>query len=176
MKTNRKYAYQVKIARVGKRTERVKLEYPTKLAQLWSQCVEPADWFEHDKEAAVVVSVDCKLNLLSWSMVSIGTSKRGLVCPIQVFRPAIMEGAHGIFFMHNHPSGCSQPSKMDWGLTNTLRASASILGLEFYDHVVIGDGEYCSFIKNGVTEKTEYRKLKVTTLPLVTACQLKHFK
>ena len=48
---------------------------------------------------------------------------------------------------HNHPSGDPTPSENDFEVTRKVDNVAKILGLEFLDHLVIGDGIYTSIFK-----------------------------
>lgn len=51
-----------------------------------------------------------------------------------------------IILIHNHPSGNTEPSNEDIMVTERIKNAASIMGIEFVDHIIIGDGEYKSII------------------------------
>ena len=78
-------------------------------------------------------------------MVYRGTISEVRVEPADVFRPAIQEGGSPIVVVHNHPSGESAPSPADKMLTRRLSDAARLLGLELWDHVIIGERRYTSF-------------------------------
>jgi DNA repair protein RadC len=50
---------------------------------------------------------------------------------------------------HNHPSGDPQPSGEDVELTRRMVAAGRLMGIEVIDHVVLGDGRYCSLKETG---------------------------
>ena len=50
--------------------------------------------------------------------------------------------------MHNHPSGDPTPSKNDIEVTKQILNSSNILGIDFLDHLIIGDNEYQSIMKD----------------------------
>jgi DNA repair protein RadC len=66
-----------------------------------------------------------------------------------VFRAAVGDGAHGVVFVHNHPSGDPTPSPEDQDLTERLRAAAELVGVVARDHVVIATGGYYSWVEAG---------------------------
>lgn len=78
-------------------------------------------------------------------MVARGTLSEVRVEPADVLRPAIQAGGSPIVVVHNHPSGESTPSPADRALTGRLADAASLLGLELWDHVIIGERRYTSF-------------------------------
>jgi DNA repair protein RadC len=74
------------------------------------------------------------------------------VSPRDVLREAVRIGAHGVVFVHNHPSsGNSTPSAEDVDLTQRLRTAAEVVGLCARDHVIVGSGGrgYYSFVEAG---------------------------
>lgn len=145
--TRRKHAYQVKVTRIGKRSSRRAMDTGDAHEKFWAECIEPAEWFEADKECMIAVYLDSKLNLISWSLVSMGTCNMTLVQPLEVFRAALIEGASGISLFHNHPSGDCLPSRMDYSITGVIVEASRVLKMRFVDHLVMGDIDYFSFNK-----------------------------
>lgn len=56
----------------------------------------------------------------------------------EVFRDAIRWGARSIVVAHNHPSGDPEPSRDDLSLTKRLADAARLLGIDLFDHLVLG--------------------------------------
>ena len=73
-----------------------------------------------------------------------------LVHPREVFREAIRHNAKGIILMHNHPSGTLEASEEDKNLTNRLKESGKIIGITIYDHIIITEQGFFSFMRNGM--------------------------
>jgi DNA repair protein RadC len=67
-----------------------------------------------------------------------------------VFRLAIAEGAAGIIVAHNHPSGDPTPSADDRAVTRQLVDAGRLLDIPVYDHVIVTDGRYVSFVESGL--------------------------
>jgi len=86
------------------------------------------------------------LNSRDWSIneVSIGTLDSSLVHPREVFSEAIKNKAASVIFVHNHPSGDTEPSEEDLATTKKLIDSGNILGIKVIDHIVITKSSFLS--------------------------------
>lgn len=62
---------------------------------------------------------------------------------------AILSGARYVTLAHYYPDGNSEPSPEDYGAAVRIREAFSRVGLELYDHLVIGGGNYVSLRKIG---------------------------
>ena len=82
-------------------------------------------------------------------VVSEGTLTSSLVHPREVFRYAIKEAAASVLFIHNHPSGDTNPSKDDLTITKRLVETGRIVGINVLDHIIISDGKYLSLMEKG---------------------------
>jgi DNA repair protein RadC len=102
-----------------------------------------------EREEFHVVLLDVRGRLLRSVRVAEGSLTQCPVSPRDALRPAIREGAHGLIFVHNHPSGDPSPSAEDLDLTARLRAAAEMVGLLARDHVIVADGGYHSFVEAG---------------------------
>lgn len=90
------------------------------------------------QEMAYVLLVDASLNLIRKVDVSIGSLTEAIIHPRDVLKPAIVSNAYGFILAHNHPSGSVKPSKADDKTTSRLKEAASIVGIRFVDHVIVG--------------------------------------
>ena len=102
------------------------------------------------QETFLVVLLDQKNRYLGHEAVSTGTLTGTLVHPREVFRPAIRGAAAAVAFVHNHPSGCPEPSRDDREITARLLEVARVVGVRVLDHVVLGEGRYFSFAESGL--------------------------
>ncbi|KLO21214.1 DNA repair protein RadC [Marinitoga sp. 1155] len=130
--------------------ENLKLDSPDKVYELLYD-----EMIFYDKEVVKCISLNSKLNPISIDTISIGTANSSILHPRDVFKTAIKNNAVSILIVHNHPSGDSEPSIMDYEITNKLEKSGELLGIKLSDHVIIGKSEYYSFkmgrkvIRNG---------------------------
>ena len=103
-------------------------------------------------EVFAVACLSVRHRLLAWHIASRGTRSGALVSIPDIFLPAcVTPGCVGIVALHNHPSGDPSPSPEDALLTSRMSAAADVLGIDFLDHIVIGEiGRYYSFREAGV--------------------------
>jgi DNA repair protein RadC len=101
-------------------------------------------------ERFLTVLVDAKNRVLREDVVGDGGLSSVGVHPREAFGPALREGASGVVFVHNHPSGDPEPSPVDDDLTRRLLAVGELLGIRVLDHIVIGDGRFVSYRDRGL--------------------------
>lgn len=121
-----------------------------------ARCLDPAtvsalmrDVASEDVEEFHIVLLDVRGRLLGRRLISRGSLSQCPVSPRDVLRAVIREAAHGVVFVHNHPSGDSTPSPDDHDLTERLRAAAELVGIVARDHVIVASGGYYSFVQAG---------------------------
>lgn len=66
-----------------------------------------------------------------------------------ILREALLKRATSIALAHNHPSGNSHPSADDDRLTQVLAEAAKVMRIRLVDHIVMGDGNYYSYVDEG---------------------------
>jgi len=103
-----------------------------------------------DREHFRSLYLDRKGGLMVMEDVSIGSLHSSIVHPREVFKTAVKKSAASIILVHNHPSGDPTPSKEDIDVTNRLIEAGKIMGIEVLDHIVIGEGTYCSLKARGL--------------------------
>ncbi|MDF1531508.1 MAG: DNA repair protein RadC, partial [ANME-2 cluster archaeon] len=99
---------------------------------------------EQKKESFIALHLDTKNKLLREETVSVGSLNANIVHPREVFKTAIQESAAAIIVAHNHPSGDPSPSQNDIDITRKLVETGRVIGIELYDHIIIGDGRFLS--------------------------------
>jgi len=99
---------------------------------------------DYKKERLYVIS----LNTRSWTVseVSVGTLDSSMAHPREAFSEAIKSNASSVIFVHNHPSGNTEPSEEDTELTKRLVKAGELLGIEVLDHVIITTNDFRSII------------------------------
>ena len=79
-----------------------------------------------------------------------GILNSSLVHPREVFHAAIEAHAAGMILVHNHPSGDPAPSGEDKAATKQLVKVGELHDIPVYDHVIVGQGRYVSFVEAGL--------------------------
>lgn len=102
------------------------------------------------REEFHVVLLDVRGGLIKASKIAEGSLVQCPVSPREVFAEALRASAHGVVFVHNHPSSADpSPSHEDFQLTERLRAAADLIGVLARDHVIVSAKGYYSFVEAG---------------------------
>ena len=103
-----------------------------------------------EREEFHTVMLDVRGRIMKTVKIAEGSLAQCPVSPRDALRPAVREGAHGVVFVHNHPSsGDPTPSPDDMELTERLRAAADLVGVLARDHVIVAASGYYSFVEAG---------------------------
>lgn len=113
------------------------------------------DYFHHEfrdcrKEYFLVLLLDGKNRIIRRVQVSEGSLNQSIVHPREVFNPAVKESAAAMILIHNHPTGDPAPSQEDIAITRRLKEAGEIMGIRILDHIIIGDGDFMSFVERGL--------------------------
>ena len=101
-------------------------------------------FFGLDREKFGVLVLNSHNAPVAFHCVSVGCLDSAVVHPREVFKFAILSSAASVIFVHNHPSGCCDPSSEDVNLTKRLVDAGELLGIPVLDHIIITDDAYLS--------------------------------
>ncbi|MEG1608455.1 MAG: JAB domain-containing protein [Clostridia bacterium] len=65
-----------------------------------------------------------------------------------------------IYILHNHPSGTASPSIDDIEFTDWAKSAFEIMGINFIDHIIVGENSVFSFRKNNLMQSQEPSNLR----------------
>ena len=99
----------------------------------------------YKKEVFNVLMINTKGEVIGIDRTFVGDLCSTVIHPREVFLSAVKRSAAAVAFAHNHPSGDPTPSEDDIVTTKKLVEAGKILGIQVWDHIVIGDGTYVSF-------------------------------
>ena len=97
-----------------------------------------------DVEEGWVLTVGSGLRPLGRHRVARGGPATCALGTDEVLRAALLDGARGLFLIHNHPSGDPEPSEPDRRFTVQLLQAAKTLNLLLHDHIVVARGRWAS--------------------------------
>ncbi len=103
-----------------------------------------------EHEVFVVVLLDAQNRVLSCEELFRGTLTQTSVYPREVVKVALAANAGAAIFAHNHPSGCSEPSRADELLTQTLKSALALVDVKVLDHFVVAGASAISFAERGL--------------------------
>ena len=102
------------------------------------------------EEYLYLVAMDAKCKAIGFFEISHGTSNASLASPKSIYQRALLCGATNIVVVHNHPSGCTEPSSADIEMAKNLKKAGALLDINLVDSVIIGGDEYYSFKEHGI--------------------------
>src|SRR5947209_757756 len=97
-----------------------------------------------------VLFLDNRNRLLADEAQARGTVNHTPVYPREVVKRALELHATALILVHNHPSGDPSPSRDDVEMTKAVAVAAQALGVALHDHVVVGNGRWFSFRREGL--------------------------
>ncbi|RIV17246.1 DNA repair protein RadC [Alicyclobacillaceae bacterium I2511] len=103
-----------------------------------------------DREHGVVLILDTKHKVRRIQTVSIGSLDASILHPREILKVAILGNASGIILGHNHPSGDPEPSPEDEIISQRLAKACQLMGIDFLDHLILGDGGVVSLKERGL--------------------------
>jgi DNA repair protein RadC len=105
------------------------------------------------KEHIWVVCLSNSNRILLIELISLGTSKRSVIDPTEVFSFALQKRAVKVIMVHNHPSGLMFPSEEDRDITDRMFQVGLFLDVPLIDHLIISEKQYYSFVDSGLLAK-----------------------
>jgi DNA repair protein RadC len=97
-----------------------------------------------------VLYLDTRNRLIADEAQARGTVNHTPVYPREVAKRALELHATAIILVHNHPSGDPTPSRADIEMTREVKQAAGTLAIALHDHVIIGNGSWVSFRREGL--------------------------
>jgi DNA repair protein RadC len=117
------------------------------------------DKIDRNKEHFWTIGLNNGNSILYIELISIGSSNKTMVEPMQVFRVGVLKGAVKMILVHNHPSGEIKPSGADKDVTDRLVQVGNILQIEVIDHLIIAEKKYTSFNDTGLLDQIRQSKV-----------------
>ena len=96
------------------------------------------------QEIVKTILLDTKNRLIKIVTNTIGGLNSNTIEIREVFKEPIKCSAAKIVLVHNHPTGDVSPSSSDISFTKKVFNAGEIFGIELIDHIIIGDGKFCS--------------------------------
>ncbi|MEX0772219.1 MAG: DNA repair protein RadC [Balneolales bacterium] len=125
--------------------EKIKMKSPDDVAAFFGPKLR-----DLRKETFIVTFLNAAKIMLGYKKISIGGVTATIVDPAEVMRQAIMNDAHSIVVLHNHPSGNARASQSDIQLTKRLSEVGKLLGVALEDHIIIAGYDHISLREKGL--------------------------
>lgn len=93
--------------------------------------------------------LDTRHRLIEYEELFRGTVDGATVYPREVLIRALHHNAAAVIFGHNHPSGVSEPSEADRGITLKLGRALALVDIRLLDHLVVTRDGHVSLAERG---------------------------
>ncbi len=140
------YVREVTAKYIGPRRKSITISDPSEAAKFISSLLR-----DNAREHFFALYLNAANQVVSHSLVSLGSAVSVPVSIREVFQGAVLVGATGLIVGHNHPSGESNPSNEDRTVTEKLSEAGKLLGIPLLDHIiVVSEDGYFSFREQGL--------------------------
>lgn len=122
---------------------------PARIVDYWRKNIPSSSWFSPDQECFVSILLNTRCRITGHVLVALGTLDQVVVHAREVFRAAIINSAHSVVVVHNHPSGDPVPSEADIRISRELQKGGQLLRINVNDSVIIGGDKHASLRELG---------------------------
>ena len=123
------------------KSERIKIKTTDDIARLMINELK-----DEKREKVKLILLNSKNIILKIKDISYGSESSATIIPKDILFEALKIQAPKIILIHNHPSGDTTPSKLDYSVTDRLEEAAEIMGVKLLDHIIIGNNRYESIM------------------------------
>ena len=103
-----------------------------------------------DHEELRTVLLDTRNRVQAITTVYVGSLNTSIIRIGEIFKAALLWNSAALIVVHNHPSGDPSPSPEDLLITRQIVEAGKLLDVDVLDHLVIGQGRYCSMREKGL--------------------------
>lgn len=103
-----------------------------------------------DCEYFCLVLLDSRNHFLRFVELFRGHLTGAAVHPREVVKVVLEAGAANVLLVHNHPSGCTEPSSADELITRKLKEALATIEVHLADHLIVATSEVISFAERGL--------------------------
>ncbi|MCF5172258.1 RadC family protein [Pseudomonas canadensis] len=104
---------------------------------------------QQEHEVFGLIFLDPQHRVLTFELLFHGSIDGTAVSPRQVVKRSLAHNAAAAIFVHNHPSGCTEPSQADHVLTARLKEGLALIEVRVLDHFIVGEGRPLSLAEHG---------------------------
>lgn len=96
------------------------------------------------QEQLVALYLNRQNKILKQQTIFLGTMTHSVAHPREILKEALKCSAASFILAHNHPSGDVVPSEQDLLFTERIEGCAALIGIDFVDHLILGNRCYYS--------------------------------
>lgn len=114
------------------------------------------------EEITLQICLNNKNQIIAYTEIAKGRINSCNVDMKTIFKTVLICNASKFIIVHNHPSGDVEVSEKDIEVTEHIKNAATIMNIDFVDHIIIADNKYksCMFEKKVKELKKEWMEKK----------------
>ena len=130
--------------------ERIKILCSEDIYDIMQRILLRESKIDRNREHFWTVSLDTANRVLNIELISMGSVNATIVEPMEVFSVALQKRAVKVILVHNHPAGTMKASAADLDITDRLIQTGRIVRVPVYDHMIISETTFFSFLDSGL--------------------------
>ena len=103
-----------------------------------------------EREVFAAIYLDSQHQVIDYKEEFFGTVDGAAVYPREIVKSALAHNAAAAIFVHNHPSGSTEPSHADKVITDRLKQALSLIDVRVLDHLIVAGDQMTSFAERGI--------------------------
>lgn len=105
---------------------------------------------QKEHEVFGMVFLNSQHGVLGYEELFRGTIDCTSVYPREVIKTTLRYNAAAVILVHNHPSGCAEPSTTDRQLTDRIKTALNTIDIRVLDHLIVAGASIVSFAERGL--------------------------
>lgn len=106
------------------------------------------------EEYVYMIALNTKGKVLGAFQIAHGTVNKCMISMREIMIRALLCAAVNIVLVHNHPSGCNEPSREDFDLHTKVIDTCALMNIPLLDNLIIAGNTYFSFKEQGYLKTT----------------------
>ena len=104
------------------------------------------------EEYFYMIALNTKGKVFGVFQIGHGTVNKCIISMREIMIRALLCAAVHIVLVHNHPSGCNQPSQEDFDLHTKVIDACALMNIPLIDNIIIAGDNYFSFKEHNYLE------------------------
>ena len=112
----------------------------------------------YEREVVGICVFDDKKNIISTEFMYAGTDNSCILREREILRRLLEYDSKSFLVFHNHPSGDATASSTDYETTGNLISVSEAMGINFFDHFIVGHGNCFSVMHDEIPKEYNLQK------------------
>lgn len=105
---------------------------------------------KESREVFGMVMLDNQHGVLGHEKLFYGTIDSAFIYPREIVKTVLNTNTSAVILVHNHPSGCAEPSIADKAITQKISEALKTIDVRVLDHLLVAGTQIVSFAELGL--------------------------